>query len=111
MLENPCFFSQISPDKFEIVSEYLEICKEHRIKVRNINQHVFTILKNEFLLAPKIREEYSEICEDYEVFIEEAFRVLQKLKVFIESIPADKRTWKKSETKVIDDEVIDLEWL
>jgi len=71
----------------------------HRIKIRNVNQHVFTLLKNEFLLVPKLREEYSDLSGDYHEFINGAFEVLKNLKSIIESIPAADRTWKKPEKK------------
>jgi hypothetical protein len=41
MLENPCFFAKITPNKFDVVLEYLQICEEYPIKIRFAKQHLF----------------------------------------------------------------------
>lgn len=94
MLDNPCYFAKINPNKFDIVLEYLEICEKHPIKDRFIRQHVFGmlslavsypsgILREEFLLAPEYRGRYAESSKDIRLSME----IIKQFKLHIESLP------------------------
>eukprot|EP01127_Copromyxa_protea_P002858 TRINITY_DN1278_c0_g1_i2.p2 TRINITY_DN1278_c0_g1~~TRINITY_DN1278_c0_g1_i2.p2 ORF type:complete len:129 (+),score=16.06 TRINITY_DN1278_c0_g1_i2:843-1229(+) len=81
MLDNPCYFAGIAPNKYDIVVEYLQICQEHPIKTRFIRQHVFGILKDEFAAEPEQRAQYCRISH----CLTESINFIQQFKEYMEN--------------------------